>query len=386
MSGQDAGIVELSVTCFIHSLAGGGAERVMAGLTSRLSQRGHSVTLVTLDDGSGDRHQIDPAVRRVTLNLSSDAVGPLGKFRQVRQRHQAIATTIRAHMPDVVLSFCDRMNIDVLLSSHRLGPPIVVSERSDPARQSLGWFWDLLRKRSYPHASAVVALTEASAAYLRPFSHRVEVIPSAVDTPTVCSHRDQAIGRKLIVGAGRLEAEKGFDRLLEAFAKATEFDPSWQLVIYGEGSLRDQLTRQAQMLQIADRFQLPGWMRPLSESLAQATLFCLPSQYEGFPSVLLEAMSLGVPSISVDCESGPRVIVDHGRNGLLVEPSIEGLCEGISRMISSPAEREKLGRAGTGIVEQFGWPAMVDRYESLLSDVARRHRDWTNTLSESFNH
>jgi glycosyltransferase involved in cell wall biosynthesis len=270
----------------------------------------------------------------------------------------------------VVLSFCDRTNIDVLLACNRASLPLVISERSDPARQSLGPFWDSVRRRVYRRASAVIALTETAAKHLRPFSRSVHVVHSAIDAPPLLSNREQASRRKVIVGAGRLEQEKGFDRLLKAFAKATDDAPDWQLVIYGEGSQHKQLVRQASILGIQDRVDFPGWVRPLAEPLSEATLFCLSSRYEGFPSVLLEAMSMGVPVISVDCESGPRVIVDHGRNGLLVDPSVDGLAEGMTRLIKDRAERERLGREGKSVVEQFKWETMVDRYEAILRNAA----------------
>ncbi len=368
---DDANSASLSIACCIHSLNGGGAERVMAGLTSRLAERGHRVSLITFDDGASDRHVIAPSVRRITLALSADARGLLAKFRQVRARHHAIADAVERLRPDVVLSFCDRTNLDVLMATDPSGPPVVVCERSDPARQSLGPFWNAVRRHKYRQAATVVALTETSASYLRPFSKSVTVIPSAVDRPPLTSDREQACARKRIAGVGRLEPEKGFDRLLIAFAQATTDDPSWQLVIYGEGTQRGALLAQAKSLGINDRLELPGWVRPLAEPLSQATLFCLPSRYEGFPSALLEAMSLGVPSLSVDCESGPRVIIDHGRDGWLVESSVEGLRGGIETLIADVRQREALGRAGIRIVDQFGWDTMVDRYEQLLRDVVR---------------
>ena len=369
MTGTDADRTRLSIACLIHSLDGGGAERVMAGLASRLSLRGHRVTLITFDDGQQDRHAIDESVQRVTLNLSSDAKAAFAKVNQIRRRHRAIARAIRDLAPDVVLSFCDRTNIDVLSAVGGQSTPIVISERSDPARQSLGPFWNAIRKRVYRRASTVIALTEPSAVYLREFSDPVHVIHSAIESPRITSVRDQASAQKVIAGAGRLEHEKGFDRLVSAFATATADDAAWRLVIYGDGSQRQRLVSQTRMLGVQDRVDFPGWVRPLAEPLSQSTLFCLPSRYEGFPSVLLEAMSMGVPSISVDCESGPRVIVDHELNGLLVESSIEGLAAGMSRLVENAEEREKLGRAGKSVVEQFSWEKMVDRYEAILRDV-----------------
>lgn len=367
--GTDADSNGLSIACVIHSLAGGGAERVMAGLVSRLTTRGHRVSLITFDDGMSDRYPVEASVCRRPLCLRAGASGLLGKVLQIRNRHRAIASAVREIAPDVVLSFCDRTNIDVLWSIGRGGPPVVVSERSDPAQQSLGWFWNAARRRWYRCAAAVIALTETSAAHLRPFANNVHVIASAVDSPTICSDRRQACAAKTIVGAGRLEREKGFDLLLDAFAQCTADKTDWRLILYGEGSCRGELERQAIALGIRNRVELPGWVRPLNKPLSQSTFFCLSSRYEGFPSVLLEAMSMGVPVISVDCESGPRAIIEHGRNGLLLEPSVDGLAEGITRLINNVAEREKLGKAGLSVAEQFSWDKMVARYEAVLRTV-----------------
>lgn len=376
MAGQKADPATLSIACLIHSLVGGGAERVMAGLASRLAARGHQVTLITYDDALVSGYVLDDRVNRVGLNLKSGARGLIAKASQVRRRHQVIRESLLRLSPDVVLSFCDRNNIDALAASESNCPPIVVSERSDPRKQSIGLIWNAVRKRVYPRAAAVVALTDASAKPLRKYCENVVVIPSAIEPPKQKSDRALASEQKVIVGAGRLEPEKGFDRLLEAFARATRTDPHWRLVIYGEGTLRPSLERRARKLRISDRFSLPGWVQPLWEPLSQATLFCLSSHYEGFPSVLLEAMSMGVPTVSADCESGPRVIIDHGCNGLLVEPSIDGLASGITRMIENSKYREKLGLAGQQVTSQFSWEKMVDSYERVLRQAAENGSGW----------
>ena len=361
----------LTICCVIHSLNGGVAERVMAGLVTGLAERGHDVTLVTYDDAKNDRHRVGAEVIRRPLSLSTQSTGVVARLNQIRKRVTAIKTQVTDQRADVVLSFCDRNNIDVLLAMSGTGIPVVVCERSDPRQQSMGWFWNRVRRHIYRRAASVVALTETSGDYLRRFSSRVTVIPSAVKAPSIVSNRDAAIGARAIVGAGRLESEKGFDRLVTAFARATADDDSWRLIIYGDGSLRKQLIDQAVALGIRDRFELPGWTKPLDQPLSQATFFCLSSRYEGFPSVLLESMSMGVPSVSVDCESGPRAIVEHGRNGLLVDPTTEGLTEGIVRLIQNPGDREKLGRAGMEVAELFSWPKMIDRYEKLLHGVCK---------------
>jgi glycosyltransferase involved in cell wall biosynthesis len=223
----------------------------------------------------------------------------------------------------------------------------------------------------------VVALTDRAAEHLRSFSSRVCVIPSGIDPPQQLSDRSVAAENKRIVGAGRLEAEKGFDRLVEAFAHATATSPGWKLVIYGEGSLRQALQDRCAALGIDRRVEFPGWVSPLQPELAKATIFCLSSRYEGFPSVLLEAMSMGVPAISVDCESGPRKIIDHGLNGLLVEPTASGLADGLARWIRDADHRETLAKAGRNVLQRYSFDAMTDQYEALLNRVVEERRnDW----------
>jgi glycosyltransferase involved in cell wall biosynthesis len=362
----------LTIALVIHSLDGGGAERVIAGLASRLAARGHRVHLITYTDAASDRHEVDGAVERISLDLRGDASGLLGKVRQVKSRIRRLAQSLAKLDADVIVSFCDRNNIDVLMAAGRGETPVIACERSDPARQSLGWFWDSMRRHYYGHAAAVVALTENAARYLEPFCSNVVVIPSAVDVPPLESDRRFAAIQYTVAGVGRLEHEKGFDRLLHAFALATKNHSQWRLIIYGEGSQRDALTEMGKGLGMQHRLSLPGWVRPLWKPLSEATVFCLPSRYEGFPSALLEAMALGVPSISVDCESGPRVIIRHGFNGLLVEPSVHGLTEGLSRWIDDEAERERVGREGKTVVNEFGWEPMVERFEALMFEIAKQ--------------
>lgn len=373
----------MKVACIIHSLCGGGAERVMAGLACRLAQRNHQLTLITLDDGQHDRYQINPEIERRCLNVMSEGGRVTTRIRNTRTRIQALTQAIEQASPDVALSFCDRTNILTLLAARKLTVPVVVSERSEPSQQNLGRFWEWMRGRTYSRADAIVALTEHSASYLRNrLGAKVVVIPSAIETPPNISDRSVAQSNRRIVGVGRLEKEKGFDRLLEAFSdyivRAPEDHQDWNLRIIGEGSIRDRLESRIDELGLAQRVTLPGWIQPVWDELTQATLFVLPSRYEGFPSSLLEAMAAGVPSIAVDCPSGPGAVIDSGVNGLLVQNDVSSLSAGILRMIQAAEAREQLGVAGRQIIDRFDWDSMVSAYEQLLESTianARAARD-----------
>lgn len=342
----------------------------MAGLASRLSRRGHEVTLLTLDGAANDRHPVDVSVVRRGLDQMRVTRGWMQKVRYTVRRIRTIRKALLELNPDVVLSFCDRTNILVLLAVGGRAIPVVIAERSEPSCQHLGRFWEYQRRRTYPRAARIVALTESSAATLAPLtSSPVEVIPSAVDQPPRISNRVLAAANQRIVGIGRLEPEKGFDRLIEAFATVAGRHPEWSLRIIGEGSQLKTLRLLAGQRGVAEQVSFAGWIRPIWDELAAATIFALPSRYEGFPSALLEAMAVGVPCIAVDCESGPRAILTHQTDGLLVPNTTADLAQGLQRMIEQPERREQWAVRGISVAKRFSWNNIVNDYERILQQA-----------------
>jgi glycosyltransferase involved in cell wall biosynthesis len=390
---------KLNIACIIHSLDGGGAERVMAALASRLSQRSHQVTLVTLGDGKGDRHEVDSLVQRRRLDLLFQQKGWLAKISGNRRRIAELRSALTDISPDVVLSFCDRTNILAGFSCPK-GVPLVLSERSDPSQQKLGRIWEWLRDRSYRRAEHLIALSDTSAEHLRRrFLVPLSVIPSAVDVPPIRSDRKSAEANQVVIGIGRLEPEKGFDRLIHAFAEVGNQSSNWRLRILGEGSCREALQKLTQQLGVQDRVELPGWVRPVWGDLAAATMFVLPSRYEGFPSALLEAMAVGVPSIAVDCESGPRAILAETQShtavsikadlgdenaglsglsqdglpgGLLVPNDAASIADAMQLFIADSQTRERIGQRGIEVAKCFSWQEMVSQYEAVLRKAVER--------------
>ncbi|MGV3484938.1 MAG: glycosyltransferase family 4 protein [Planctomycetaceae bacterium] len=362
----------MKITCIIHSLAGGGAERVMAGLVTRLSERGHQVTLLTLDNGQQNRYPVAAGVRQVALDVMSDSRSKLAAVANTLRRCRALRSAIESSHPDVVLSFCDATNVLTLLATLGSKTPVIVSERSDPAQQCLAWPWSFLRPRLYRRAREIIVLTDAAAKTVSPWCPRPPVvIASAIDPPPALERPRLAIsGQRHLVGIGRLEREKGFDRLINAFANVATLHPQWQLRIVGEGSCREQLERQVESLGLRSRVCFTGWVKPIWPSLEDADLFALTSRYEGFPSALMEAMAAGVAIIAVDCDSGPRAIVRDNVDGLLIANSDEAIAVALDRCMGDAALREHLGREAVHVTARFGWEAMVDAYERRLTAAA----------------
>lgn len=358
----------MKITSVIHSLNGGGAERVMAGLVTRLQRRGHQCTLITLDDATRDRHAVDPAVTRRPLDVMRNSRSRWSAVTNNLRRTAKLRRAIVQSKPDVVMSFCDVTNVLTLLATRGLRVPVVVSERSDPAKQKLPWPWSTLRPSLYRHAVQVIVLTQTAAAEVKPWcSATPVVIPSAVDPPEVPDAGHVKFPQtRVVLGVGRLEREKGFDRLIDAFATLAPQFPDWTLRIVGDGSCRRELEQQAIATTFHERIEFVGWLQPIWPAYATADLFALTSRYEGFPSALLEAMASGLAVVSVDCESGPRAIIRDGVNGLLVRDEQASMVAGLRKAMSDDGLRARLGETAKEVRDQFGWDAMVDAYERVL--------------------
>ena len=229
--------------------------------------------------------------------------------------------------------------------------------------------------RTYGRLDAVVTLTERDAADYRTLlatrsgtGTRVACIPSAVPATKARSTH----GRKVVVAAGRLVPAKGFDRLVPAFAAVAALHPDWSLRIYGTGGERSLIEGLVHRHGLERSVQLMGFAGHLDEELAEASVFVLSSRNEGFPMVLLEAMSVGVPVVSFDCRNGPADLVTDGVDGLLVpQGDVAGLAEAMCRLIEAPGWRHEMGQAALATAATYTPHRMAERWDRLLADLDR---------------
>jgi glycosyltransferase involved in cell wall biosynthesis len=268
-----------------------------------------------------------------------------------------------------VISFTDKINVLTLLACRRGPWKVVIAERSVPRRQWMGRVWEWLRRRTYPSCQALVVQTAAVADHARSLvrDRPVHVIPNAVRRPREVISSEERERR--IVAMGRLAAEKGFDLLLQAFARIAEIHPDWTLEILGEGDARQSLEALAHELQIDKRVRFSGWIGDPDTAVRHAAVFVLSSRYEGFPNALLESMANGLACVSFDCDSGPADIIRDGEDGLLVPPEdVDALADALGRLMSDGAERARLGAAAAQAVGRFNYDAFFECWEEVLRD------------------
>lgn len=363
----------MKLALIISSLGGGGAERVMTLLANAWVKRGNEVTLITLASNRMDVYPLDPGVRRVALDVAGPSAHVLAALGHNAVRILALRRAIAACRPDAAISFIAESNVRVLVAAAGLGVPVIVSERTFLNGHHMRGTWRVLRRWLYPRASAIVAQTRRCAIELEPLArHRVDVIANPVSVESAAGRplRRSKVAGHTLLAVGRLAPEKGFDLLIEAFAKLAGRYPDWNLVILGEGPLRADLERQVAARGLAGRIAMPGFNGQVHEAMRRADLFVLSSRYEGFPNALLEAMAEGAACVSFDCDTGPRELIEHGTNGWLVPPGdAPALAAALDTLMRAADLRERLGRRARAVVTAYALPAILDQWNALVESV-----------------
>jgi glycosyltransferase involved in cell wall biosynthesis len=228
-------------------------------------------------------------------------------------------------------------------------------------------------RRDAARLDALVVLTAADARdygrLLADAPVRVVQIPNAL--PRLDGGR-ATLDAKVVAAAGRLNAQKGFDRLLPAFAEVARAHPDWELRIYGRGPARAALQRQIADLGLTGRARLMGATPQLGAALAEASVFALSSRFEGFGMVILEAMSKGLPVVAFDCPRGPGELIEDGRDGLLVpDGDVAGLARALGALVEDGAARRRYGAAAIEKARTYDIGVTGPRWDALLEALPR---------------
>lgn len=317
----------MKIFIFINSLAGGGAERVTATLANYWVRERWDVTIVTLAPRSEDFYALESGVKRIAMDMAGDSANFLDGIRQNIRRVLGLRKLIRQHRPDAVLAMMSTPNVLLALACWGISSVCAVgSERCYPPHFPLGRMWHALRQRMYGRLDAVVALTQESARWIKANSsaRNIPVIPNpvvwpmAINSPRIDPRKLCDSRKKILLAVGRLSPEKGFDMLIKVFSELERKHHDWNLVILGEGPDRALLQARIDEYGLGQKVLMPGIAGNVGEWYSEADLFVMSSHYEGFPNALAEALAHGLPAVSFDCDTGPRDIIRHDVDGLLV--------------------------------------------------------------------
>lgn len=344
----------------------GGAEKVMATLAAHRADIGDDVHVaaMTMPD-AGSFFAYPPEVQLHVLdgparNLPAALLQP--------RRTRAIRRLIGDLRPDMIVSFLTKVNCLTLLAATGTGVPVVVSERNNPAAQS-GRFWNRLQTSLLPRAAGIAMQTGSAAADL-PEGQRIRahVIPNPCLPVAFTPAPPSGVFR--FVAVGRLDPQKGFDLLIEAFA-ALPPDLPVQLQIFGEGHQRSQLQSLIETRGLTGRVELAGLAPTAADWLGAGDAMVISSRFEGFSNVLAEATCSGLPVVAFDCPYGVSDMLRDEENGLLVRNGdVPALTTAMARLASEPALQDRLSQAGWIMADRLDPSRIMAQWDALIVEAA----------------
>lgn len=362
----------MKILCFISTLSGGGAERVMSTVASHFaSVFEHDVTIVT-DTSKPIVYELSDKVK--ILDLEKNKRYPSGAFSRPRHFLRTIFSINRFYCkekPNVVLSFQTGMNGMVLMALMLTKAKIICSEHS-----FFDWkytrFEEFLRKNFYWRANALTVLTRHDLGLCRSKNMK-NVVYMSNPIHLEANYKEERINT--ILAAGRLDAweVKGFDLLIQIWSKICYDYPSWKLEIAGTGNdvslnYLNGLVEKHNCINI----EFLGFRMDIKQLLQKTSIFVLTSRHEGSPMVLLEAMRSGCCCVAFDCETGPNEIITDSKTGLLVEAeNVDQFAEKLRRVLDDESLRFDFTSKAPNAVAGYSEERVMRRWKILINKVTK---------------
>jgi glycosyltransferase involved in cell wall biosynthesis len=368
--------MKLLIVCRSFNNMAGGIERVATALMNEMCVRGHDVSLLTWDlAGARPFYEFDERIKWVHLNLGSHK-SKAGLVLRLKRMFK-MRCLLNEMKPDVALAFQHGTFFSTRLYSLGQNIPIIAAEREAPARfeHLKAGKWQNLIYQSFRLARNITIQCESYRndypAYLR---ERITTIPNPVFPATrFASPKGEPGKRKILLSVGRLGYQKNHGVLIRAFAKICDMFPEWDLLIAGEGGDRDILENEIKSLGLTKRITLPGAIKDTGNLYCESHLFCLPARWEGFPNVIAESFSHGLPAVGFAECAGTRDLIEHGVSGLLAAGNgdADTLAQALRILMADNDLRDEMGRKGLESIKQYAPDKVFDKWESFLQKAAK---------------
>lgn len=357
----------LQIIVITFSLNNNGADRVFTELSNEWARQGHSVTVIEFEkEAFGSKSfALDSAVLKITL----DHKDIKNKIKRYLTYLLDVRKILKDHQESIVIAFSFTTQVVVALASLFLKNTIIFSERNDPNNCPYSRLARILRNISFHKAERIVFQTEDARNY---FPKTIQTRGTVIVNPINPLLPERFFGnrRKTIVTAARLRPQKNLSMLIEAFALFNKQFSDFDLEIYGIGEELEALEQLSFEKDVKSQVHFMGFSSEVNNKMRDAAMYVCSSNYEGISNSMLEALGMGVPTISTDCPiGGARQVIQDHENGILVPVrDVLALCKAMEEIAGNNELAQKLSNNGSRIREEYRVDRIAKRWLSFINE------------------
>lgn len=355
-----------------------GVERVTSTIINSLVACGHHVDILSLSRGMDPAYELASSVG--LYQLFEDKVSRNGLLSISARRAMRFAGSIAK-----IRYFFERNDYDVVIDTDfMLGFMAAIALKGKKIKKV---HWEhinfqidpsgsrkrKIRKKLAEMVDGIVVLTERDHQYwCQGAKIKGQIATINNPLPFAPPKVEYNSGTKVVLSIGRFDSQKGYDLLLEAWSKLPRdiIEEGWSLKIVGDGHTKPEMEKLSRTLEVADSVQMPPATKDVDSMYRSASIFCLSSRFEGFGMVLIEAQAYKIPCISFDCDTGPAEIIDHEKNGLLVENrDTDALAKALQELMRSNEKRLSMSANTSQSITRFKPAPITQKWEKFLEDL-----------------
>lgn len=342
----------MKIIFVIPNMTGGGTERVISLLANEYVSRGIDVDIMMFA-GEQSAYPLEPQVKIFCVSKQSHG-NPLIQLSRLWNMRKYF----RKNKGSYIFSFSVMGTVFSAVAGYGLSCPMFVSERNDPRRGRQGWMRDFAYKR----AVKIAVQTKECIEYFPEFlQKKIVVIPNPVDLSL--PEPVYAPRSKTVVFVGRLHKQKNPGLLIVAFSEFVQEFPEYELHIFGQGELEEELKRKVISLGIADKVVWHGFCKDVRARIVDAGMYVLSSDFEGISNSMLEAMAMGIPVIATDCPiGGSAAYIENEVNGILIPVGErDKLIEAMKKLATDKEFAQQISHNGAKVREKYPISVIADR-------------------------
>ncbi|MBE5755401.1 MAG: glycosyltransferase family 4 protein [Clostridiales bacterium] len=359
----------MKVCFFLQSLGTGGAERTAAYLANYGVNHGYEVDVVIYGI---QEYDLDEKVKVFNIGELNEKNNIFNRIKKIKARRKKFVEYCKSEKPDIIFNMLFRPIIYTIGIKNR--PCVITSERSNP-RWLKSKAKKLMRKYLLSNVDAMILQTNKAKEFYKNIKCDKVVIPNAIGNPEVYNTTAEIGKENKICAVGRLCEEKDYPTLFKAMQIVLEKKPDLKLEIYGKGALDESLKSLVNEMGLSESIIFMGNHKDVMKKISTSHCFVMTSISEGMPNALMEAMAIGLPSISTDYGNGVEDVITDGENGLVVKAGdYQGVADAILKFIDDKTFAKKCGKAASKFKETNHVDYISQKYYDYFEKVVNEHK------------